>query len=67
MSVPKRSSADVVAVAELIDGLQQRAYAAEVEVERLREARDRLLDAYDQSGLTDLGWFVPYVEALRDA
>jgi len=30
-------------------------------------AADALLAAYDQSGLTDLRWFVPYVEALREA
>jgi hypothetical protein len=33
----------------------------------LREATDALLKAYDQSGLVDLRWFVPYMEALRTA
>lgn len=31
------------------------------------EAADALLAAYDQSGLTDLRWFVPHMEALRAA
>lgn len=35
--------------------------------ETLEATVDEMLHAYDQSGLTDLGWFAPYVEAVRDA